>query len=335
MKKKNFSLIRAIRSVINGEQFDDTTAAVITEGRSLMAAAGKTASGQIVLPIERRAEGDVTPAPSANGIIMAGVEGAGMENVAESKLDLLTPLRNRMVLGEAGCTFLTGLTNDISIPVATGGNCAWKGEVVKADASEYEFEEITLKPKRLTCYLDISKTFIAQDGNSANELLMQDMLNCISEKLESTILGDQQGTNDRPQGLFYGVTADSAAVKFGDVVDWEAELENANINGEIRYIVNPSAKAILRKTPKDAGSGLMVMSDGEIEGNKVFSTASVAKKGVLLGSMREIIVANWGSLDLTLDPYTKAAENQIRIVINFYVDAAVRRPAAFVKHILK
>lgn len=336
MKKQKFSLLKAIRSVVNGEQFDAHTAAVIAEGRSLMSAAGKTATGQIVLPIENRAEGDTTPTtPTTNGIIMAGVEGAGMENVAEDKLDLLTPLRNRMVLGEAGCTFLTGLTNDISIPVATGGNCAWKGEVVKADASEYEFEEITLKPKRLTCYLDVSKTFIAQDGNSANELLMRDMINCISEKLESTILGDEKGTNEKPQGLFYGVTADTAAVKFGDVVDWEADLENANINGEIKYIVNPSAKAILRKTAKDTGSGLFVMADGEIEGNKVLSTASVVKKGVLLGDMREIIVANWGSLDITLDPYTKATENQIRIVINFWVDAAVRRPAAFVKHILK
>lgn len=333
MSKNKFSLLKAIRSVVNGEQFDAHTAAVIAEGRSIMSAAGKTATGQIVLPIERRAEGDVTP--TANGIIMAGVEGAGMENVAEDKLDLLTPLRNRMVLGEAGCTFLTGLTNDISIPVATGGNCAWKGEVVKADASEYEFEEITLKPKRLSCFLDISKTFIAQDGNSANELLMRDMINCISEKLESTILGDEKGTNDKPQGLFYGVTADTAAVKFGDVVDWEAELENANINGEIKYIVNPSAKSILRKTAKDSGSGRFVMEDGEIEGNKVLSTASVVKKGVLLGDMREIIVANWGSLDITLDPYTKATENQIRIVINFFVDAAVRRPSAFVKHILK
>lgn len=336
MKKQKFSLLKAIRSVVNGEQFDAHTAAVIAEGRSLMSAAGKTATGQIVLPIENRAEGDTTPTtPTTNGIIMAGVEGAGMENVAEDKLDLLTPLRNRMVLGEAGCTFLTGLTNDISIPVATGGNCAWKGEVVKADASEYEFEEITLKPKRLTCYLDVSKTFIAQDGNSANELLMRDMINCISEKLESTILGDEKGTNEKPQGLFYGVTADTAAVKFGDVVDWEADLENANINGEIKYIVNPAAKAILRKTAKDSGSGLFVMADGEIEGNKVLSTASVVKKGVLLGDMREIIVANWGSLDITLDPYTKATENQIRIVINFWVDAAVRRPAAFVKHILK
>lgn len=334
MSKNKFSLLKAIRSVVNGEQFDAYTAKVIAEGRSIMSAAGKTATGQIVLPIERRAEGDVTPT-TPNGIIMAGVEGAGMENVAEDKLDLLTPLRNRMVLGEAGCTFLTGLTNDISIPVATGGNCAWKGEVVKADASEYEFEEITLKPKRLTCYLDVSKTFIAQDGNSANELLMRDMINCISEKLESTILGDEKGTNEKPQGIFYGVTADTAAVKFGDVVDWEAELENANINGEIKYIVNPASKAILRKTAKDSGSGLFVMADGEIEGNKVLSTASVVKKGVLLGDMREIIVANWGSLDITLDPYTKATENQIRIVINFYVDAAVRRPAAFVKHILK
>lgn len=330
MKKQNFSLLKAIRSVVNGEQFDAHTAKVIAEGRSIMNAANQAVNGQIVLPIESRADGDVTP---ANGI-MATVATAGMENVAEDKLDIVEPLRNRSALGVAGATFLTNLVGDLSIPVYSGSNCAWKGEVVTADNGAGTFTEVTLKPKRLTAFIDISKQFIYQDSNSAEEMLRRDLVNAIAEKLEMTILGSEAGTATKPAGLFNGVTADTAAVKFGDIVDWEADLENANI-GEIKYIVNPSAKAILRKTAKDTGSGLFVMADGEIEGNEVISTASVVKKGVILGDFRELVIGQWGALDVVVDPYTKAADGQIRVVVNAYFDAALRRPSAVVKHILK
>lgn len=333
MKKQNFSLLKAIRSVVNGEQFDAHTAKVIAEGRSIMNAANQAVNGQIVLPIESRADGDVTPTTPANGI-MATVATAGMENVAVDKLDIVEPLRNRSALGVAGATFLTNLVGDLSIPVYSGSNCAWKGEVVTADNGAGTFTEVTLKPKRLTAFIDISKQFIYQDSNSAEEMLRRDLVNAIAEKLEMTILGSEAGTATKPAGLFNGVTADTAAVKFGDIVDWEADLENANI-GEIKYIVNPSAKAILRKTAKDTGSGLFVMADGEIEGNEVISTASVVKKGVILGDFRELVVGQWGALDVVVDPYTKAADGQIRVVVNAYFDAALRRPNAVVKHILK
>ena len=329
---KKFSLLKAIRSVVNGEQFDAHTASVIAEGRSIMSAANQAVNGQIVLPIEKRAEGDAVPA-AANGI-MATVKGAGIENVAEDKLDIVEPLRNRSALGVAGATFLTGLVGDISIPVYSGSNCAWKGEVAKADDGKGEFTEVNLKPKRLTAFIDISKQFIYQDSNSAEEMLRRDLLNAITEKLEMTIFGDEAGTANKPAGLFEGVTADTAAVKFGDIVDWEAELENANI-AEIKYIVNPSAKAILRKTAKDSGSGRFVMEEGEIEGNEVISTASVVKKGVILGDFRSLVVGQWGALDVVVDPYSKAADGQIRIVVNAYFDAALRRENAVVKHILK
>ena len=39
--------------------------------------------------------------------------------------------------------------------------------------------------------------------------------------------------------------------------------------------------------------------------------------------------------DLTVDPYTQAANGKVRLVINAYFDAKPRRAASFVKRILK
>ena len=78
------------------------------------------------------------------------------------------------------------------------------------------------------------------------------------------------------------------------------------------------------------------MADGEIEGRKVYVSSNVVKKGVVVGDFRDMVIANWGNaIDLVVDPYTKASEGMVRLVVNSYWDAKPRRSEAFVKHILK
>lgn len=328
-----FKLIKTINDIVNNRGLDDAAKAVNKEGRSAMVKAGFACNGNITIPIEHRAEGDTT-VTATNGIL-ATVATQGKENVATDKLNILEPLRANMVLAKAGATYMTGLVGDISIPVYSGSNVAWKGEVVAADNGEGAFSEVILQPKRLTAFIDVSKQFLLQDSNDAEEMLKRDLIAAIGEKLEATILGDAAGDTTKPAGLFNGVTADTAAFKFDSVVDMEATLEEANVN-DYCYIVSPSAKSIARKTSKDTGSGQFVMQDGEIEGRKVYVSSNVAKKGVVVGDFRDMVIANWGNaIDLVVDPYTKASEGMVRLVVNSYWDAKPRRSEAFVKHILK
>lgn len=326
-----FSLIKTINDVVNNRGLDEAAKAVNREGRSAMNKAGLACNGNITIPIEHR-EGPVSG--TTNGIL-ATVATQGKENVATDKLNILEPLRANMVLAQAGATYMTGLVGDVSIPVYSGSQVGWKGEVVAADNGEGAFSEVVLQPKRLTAFIDVSKQFLLQDSNDAEEMLKRDLIAAIGEKLEATILGAEAGDTTKPAGTFNGVTADTAAVKFDSVVDMEATLEEANVN-DYCYIVSPSAKAILRKTSKDSGSGQFIMADGEIEGRKVYVSSNVVKKGVVVGDFRDMVIANWGNaIDLVVDPYTKASEGMVRLVVNSYWDAKPRRSEAFVKHILK
>lgn len=325
-----FSLIKTINDVVNNRGLNDAAKQINKEGRSAMSKAGLAANGNITIPVETRSDDAEV---RANGILATAAT-QGKENVATDKLDILEPLRANMVLAKAGATYMTGLVGDVSIPVYSGSNVGWKGEAVSADKGEGSFSEVLLQPKRLTAFVDVSKQFLIQDSNDAEEMLKRDIINAIGEKLEQTILGAEAGDATKPEGIFNGVVADTAAVKFGDIVDLEAELEEANVNDYV-YIVSPSAKAVLRKTSKDSGSGQFVMVDGEIEGRNVFVSSAVAKKGVVVGDFKDYVVAQWGGLDLTVDQYTKAADGMIRLVINTYFDAKPRRSKAFVKRILK
>ena len=203
-----------------------------------MRKAGQSYSGQIVLPIEER------------GDIKATVATAGQENVAEDKLGILEPLRASLVLAQAGASYMTGLVGNVSIPVYSGSNVGWAGEVDAASNGGGTFSEVNLEPKRLTAYIDVSKQFLIQDSNSAEEMLKRDIVSAIANKLEATILGSEAGDAKKPAGMLNGVTADAANVTYKDIVKMEADLEAKNVRGNIKFIVSPSAKADLKTTDK-------------------------------------------------------------------------------------
>ena len=324
--KEKFSLLKAINDVANNRQLDERAQEVVTAGISEMRKAGQSYSGQIVLPIEERAN------------IQATVATAGQENVAEDKLGILEPLRASLVLAQAGASYMTGLVGNVSIPVYSGSNVGWAGEVTAAEEiadtiSRFNISSALLEPKRLTAYIDVSKQFLIQDSNSAEEMLKRDIVSAISNKLEATILGTAAGSATQPAGLLNGVTADTAAVTYTDFVNMEATLGEKNVRGDIKFIVSPSAKAVLKSTAKNQNS--FIMEGNEVNGYPVLCTSAVAGKGIVYGNFADLVIGQWGGIDLTVDPYTQAANGKVRLVINAYFDAKPRRTEAFVKKVLK
>ena len=327
---KKFSLIKAINDVTNNRSLDEVAKEVVAKGVQEMRKSGLAIAGSIQLPVMETENEEMR----ANGVL-AQTAGAGAENIATEKLDILEPLRANMVMSQAGATYLTGLVGNISIPAYTGSNVAWAGETAAAANGAGDWSEIKLQPHRLTAYVDVSKEFLLQDSNDAEAMLRRDIIAAIGNKLESTILGADAGTDEKPAGLFDGVTAMTTAVKFGDIVDAEAELDAANVSGAYTYILSPKAKAALRTLSKDAGSGRFVLEDGEIEGSKALVSSNVAAKGFVVGDFNDYVIAQWGAIDLVVDNYTKATEGKVRLVVNAYFDAKPRRATSFVKRILK
>ena len=327
---KKFSLIKAINDVTNNRSLDDVAKEVVAKGIAEMRKSGLAIAGSIQLPVMETENEEMR----ANGVL-AQTAGSGAENIATEKLDILEPLRANMVMSQAGATYLTGLVGNISIPAYTGSNVAWAGETAAAANGAGDWSEIKLQPHRLTAYVDVSKEFLLQDSNDAEAMLRRDIIAAIGNKLESTILGSDAGTDEKPEGLFNGVTAMTTAVKFGDIVDAEAELDAANVSGAYTYILSPKAKAALRTLSKDAGSGRFVLEDGEIEGSKALVSSNVAAKGLVVGDFTDYVIAQWGAIDLVVDNYTKATEGKVRLVVNAYFDAKPRRATSFVKRILK
>ena len=325
-KMGKFSLIKTINDIVNNRSMSEEAQVVLNAGTEEMRKAGLSYSGQIQLPVSEQRD---TTAPAA---IVAGQETYGAEVVATDKLSILEPLRNRMVLAQAGATYLTGLVGNVSIPSYTGSNVGWKGELVDAEDGKGTFDSIEFSPKRLTAYIDVSKQFLAQDSVGAEEMLYRDIVNAIADKLEATILGDGAGDANTPAGIFNG--AESAEVSFANVVEMEQSLEEAKLFGEYKFIASPAAKAKFKTTTISGQKSdlRMLMEGNEVNGYPVLTTGNCA--GIAFGKWDELVIAQWGSLDLIIDPYTQAKKNAVRIVVNAFFDAKPRRAEAIVKKTL-
>ena len=309
-----FRLIKAINDIANNRSLDNVASAVINKGTEEMRKSGLSYGGQIQLPTsELRAT--IT------------VESEGEDVVATELYNIIEPLRAKNVLVQAGAKFLTNLVGDVQVPVMNGSNVTWEGEIAEGKDGAGAFSNIKLQPHRLTAYIDISKQFLAQDSLSAEALIRQDLINAINSKLEATILGAEAGAN-QPSGLFNGVTATSVT-DFAGVCDLESNIEDANVIGECKYVMSNKAKAAFRNMAKSAKSTQLVMEGGMIDGTPVLNTSHVEGKNFIYGDFSNLAIGQWGGIDLTVDPYTKAAAGQVRLVINAYFDAKVLRPEAF------
>ena len=313
--EKSFSLIKAIRSVSNNKAMDALESAVVEAGASEMRKAGLNYVGQIQLPsTETRA---IT------------VANEGEDVVATDLMDIVKPLHARNVLVQAGAKFVTGLVGDLQYPVMSAVNTTWEGETASAKDGSPTFTNVKMSPKRLTAVVPISKQFIVQDSVGAENAIREEIINAINAKLESTILGDAAGTATQPQGLFYSTESLPTVSDFASLTNLEGEVEEANVYGQMKYIVAPKAKASLRNMAKSTKSTQLVYENGEIDGTPALSTSNIKGKNLVYGDFSNYIIGQWGNIDITVDNVTLAAEGQIRLVVNCYFDAKPLRPEAF------
>lgn len=140
---------------------------------------------------------------------------------------------------------------------------------------------------------------------------------------------------------------------WADLVNLEAAVAAANADyGTMAYIVHPNMVARLKQTEKATNTGLflwgapnilggagMNMGQGEMNGYRAFRSTLVPSgltKGtasncsyIYFGNWAELVVAQWGGLDIVVDPYTQAANGNVRVVVNSWWDVDMLHPQSF------
>ena len=252
------------------------------------------------------------------------------DSVVETEIDgILEPLYANSVLSQLGARWYTGLPKgDVQVPIMGKGNVGWEGEIAAAQATGNTFTTKKLSPKRLTAYVDISKQLLVQDTIGVEAAIRRDIVNALNDKLQATILGGEDKSDVKPAGIFYNVS-ETTINNYKDLCKFEAGLDDANINGEKKYLMGNTAKATFRSMVKGNNNTGMVLEANQMDGTPMINTSSVATNKFAYGDFNYLAIGSWGDLDITIDQYTQAVNGCIRLVINAFFDAVILRPEAF------
>lgn len=322
--RERVSLLKMIDKAASHRNFSDAEEEFISRGKALNASAGLATSGDIQIATESRAA--FTVGTDHNDVVATDIQ------------NILDPLRAKNVLVQAGAKFLTGLRGDIQYPILSGANVGWLAETASAADGAGSISAVSIQPKRLSAYIDISKQFLAQDSADCEAAILRDIVNAVNDKLEATVLGKE---SDDPAhfSLFYNQTP-TAITNYAGLCNLEASVENANIFGKMSYLVSPGAKAALRGMAKSTKVTQLVLEGGDIDGTPVYSSTNVGKGvgsgtpfvqsgNLIYGDFTNLVIGQWGGLDLTIDTVTQAVAGKVRVIINAFFGVGVLRPQAF------
>lgn len=322
--REKVSLLKMIEKAASHRNFSDAEEDFISRGKALNASAGLATSGDIQIATESRAA--FTVGTDHNDVVATDIQ------------NILDPLRAKNVLVQAGAKFLTGLRGDIQYPILSGANVGWLAETASASDGAGTISAVSIQPKRLSAYVDISKQFLAQDSADCEAAILRDIVNAVNDKLEATVLGKE---SDDPAhfSLFYNQTP-TAISTYAGLCNLEASVENANIFGKMSYLVSPGAKATLRGMAKSTKVTQLVLEGGDIDGTPVYSSTNVGKGvgsgtpfvqsgNLIYGDFTNLVIGQWGGLDLTIDTVTQAVAGKVRVIINAFFGVGVLRPQAF------
>lgn len=254
----------------------------------------------------------------------------GDKVVATDVYDIWGPLRAKNVLVEAGAKFISGIKNNVQIPLMGAVSVNWANETEAATDGSAAFTKKILSPKRITAKYPISLELLAQDTLDVESAVREDIIKAVNAKVEETLLGSDLGDTSKPSGLFNGKTPDKIK-SFGDLVALEAKVDDANVDGECKYVMSNKAKADFRVMSKGTKSTQLVMEQGEIDGTQVLATSHVQDKNVLYGDFSNLVIATWDNITIdVVRDVASVGNGNVTIVVNAFVDAALIRDNALV-----
>ena len=259
--------------------------------------------------------------------------------------DFIDSLKAKLVIVPAGAKVLTGLQGNLIIPAKTSGAATWEGE--NDDAADFGMAvgSKAMSPKRLAAYQNLSKQLLIQSSYDVEQLLRDDMVAAIALAVDDAAI--EGGATGMPTGILNtsgigSVTggASGGAPTWDHIVALEREVavDNADV-ASLAFLTNPKVRAKLKSTVVGTDQRMVWSEQGNtLMGYNAYVTTQVPSdlvksatglSAIIFGNFSDLMIGQWGGLDLVVDPYTNATKGQVKVVINSYWDVLIRHAESF------
>lgn len=338
---KKYSIFRAIRALKFGgvkRQFVEEAAFELECSSQVAKQLGRELTSNILIPGEvllrplgeAAARAMSTDGPSKGGYLV-NVENMGFIDI----------LRNRSVALSMGARNLSGLVGNVTFARQTGkASVTWQGgEGTSVTAADQALGQLAMTPKTAIAITDVSEQLLRQSTPSAEQFVMADLAADIAiDGVDNAVINGTGGA--QPVGIknTAGIASaqDAASATYAKILAFVSTAGAANaIKGNPGFVTNTAGAAVLMQRQRFSSTDTPLwtgnMLDGQCVGFKAMSSEQLASGNLIFGSWNEIIIGDWGVLELAMDNGgTRFNQAQVGIRAMWMVDVLIRYPQAFV-----
>jgi HK97 family phage major capsid protein len=270
---------------------------------------------------------------------------AGAELVFTEPGSFIELLRNKAMVIRLGATVYPGLVGNVAFPKQSGaGSATWSAENPGSDVTDADLTltQVTLSPKTLIGSTSYSRQLLAQGVVNVDSIIQNDMVQVDALALDLAAIHGT-GANNQPTGVYAQAGVNSVAfggaITFAKVVEMETDIAAANADvGTMAYLTTPEIRGRAKQVPELANTiALPIWQGGTMNGyraeasNQVSKVLSGSQHGIVFGVWPELLIGEWGALEIITDPYAKKKQGMIEVTTFLMADIALRYAAAFSK----
>jgi HK97 family phage major capsid protein len=279
-----------------------------------------------------------------------GTTTAGGHAVAQDHKGIIDYLEDALVVKSLGADYMTGLVGSVKFsPEDSSAVAGWNTENGTAAELSPTLGSITMTPKRLTTFVDLSNQLMLQTSPNIEARVRRRLGGALARGMDKAAI---QGTGSSNQPTGITATSGIGAVAMGTnglALTWakvvelfrEVDVDNATI-GQLAYLTNPLVRAAMQTIERSSGGNAFILdkANDPLNGyklgvsNHVPSTltkgsSSGVCSAMIFGNFNDLVIGQWGGLDIMANPYTKGKEGITEIIASAYADVAVLNPKSF------
>ena len=328
-EKQRYSVLRALRALVDK---DWTNAGFEREcHQAILKRAGiaEAPNNGFYVPYEIQQRDMTATTGNAGGYVVA------TDNLAGSFIDLL---RNRAVVAQLGATMMTGLVGNVTIPKQTAAATAYwlTNEATAITESQMTLGQLALSPKNVGAYTELSRQLMLQSSPAADALVMNDLARVLALAIDLAAL-EGSGASGQPTGISQTAGIGSVtgtSIDYAKVLEFQTDVAGGNaLAANCAYVTTPAVASLLKQRVAFSSTASPLWEggilDGNLQGFRAVATNSVTAASMVFGDFSQVVIGEWGMLELALNPYANfaAAISGIRAIQT--VDIGIRQAGAF------
>ena len=339
--QSDYSFLRAIKAKVDGKQLTGVEAEIQQEAENEARSKGMSIEG-ISLP-------SFMMGVAKRDLVVGTAATAG--NVVATNLGEMVPaLRPRMKVIDMGAQVMGGLVGNLNLPIGNAlASATWATENATATETTPSTSLLSLTPNRLAAFTDVSKQLLVQSSMDVEGWVRRELSDAIARAVDLAAINGS-GASNQPTGILntsnIGDVAggtNGLAPTNANIIELETLIATANADvANMGYLTTPGIRGVLKNLALGANNAGFVWNGNgsELNGYRADVSTQVPStltKGsssgvchaIVFGNWADLIIANWGMVDIIVNPYTKSKEGLVELVVNSFWDVGVKHAGSF------